>query len=307
MVELAIRDHVRTSGGQSIRYSPDGSRFVSIGGGKFHIWQNNRVIITELLTMAHTNRPHFTANGEKLYIGTVIYDIELQQFIANDTDESTVIRTRSPLVPEASVWTPDYKQVIVYERFMATGSLNEDIYTGIRSRLSVKDGESQHTTAVLLESEQRNDYYKLEASEQVIVAGGHPAYVWQRETRAQIAELYAHKTKISDLRFYADGSFLLSADWQGAVVLWDAVTWSILVNWVAHENGTYSVDFHPTQPWVATCGDDKMIRLWDISDTPTEIAALQVDGTPIDIAVHPSGEQMVVAMDGSGMLFCDIR
>lgn len=306
MVKLTIRENIRTTGGKGLRFSPDGFRFVSIDSGKFHVWENNRVILTEVVSKAHINRPHFTPDGEKLHIGTVVFDIELKQFLARDDDNSTVIRTRTPLVSEASAWTPDFTHLIIYERFFPSTKITEDNYTGIRSRLLVKDAESRHTTAVLLESEQRNDYYTLEASEQVIVAGGYPSYVWQRETREQIAELYAHKTTISDLRFYNDGSFLLSADWQGHVVMWDAVTWAILANWVAHENGTWGADFHPTQPYVATCGDDNTVRLWDIAESPTIIAELATNATPIDLAIHPSGNSMVVSLEGNGMLFIDI-
>ena len=65
--------------------------------------------------------------------------------------------------------------------------------------------------------------------------------------------------------FSPDGHFLCSGDGEGQVWFWDWHSGRVLDKLKAHDTGpAISTIWHPLQPsWVATCGWDGIIKLWD--------------------------------------------
>jgi pre-mRNA-processing factor 17 len=65
--------------------------------------------------------------------------------------------------------------------------------------------------------------------------------------------------------FSPDGRFLGSGDGDGNAWFWDWRTNRVLNKFKAHDNGpSVGMSWHPLQPsWVATCGWDGVIKLWD--------------------------------------------
>lgn len=65
--------------------------------------------------------------------------------------------------------------------------------------------------------------------------------------------------------FSPNGRHLVSGDGHGKLFIWDWKTCQIGRKFQAHENGPcLGAVWHPLQPsWVATCGWDGVIKLWD--------------------------------------------
>ncbi|MEZ6123549.1 MAG: hypothetical protein R3C49_10275 [Planctomycetaceae bacterium] len=47
--------------------------------------------------------------------------------------------------------------------------------------------------------------------------------------------------------------------------VWDPVTGEGLMLLPGHVNGVYAVDFHPSQPWLATTDGEGTLRLWKLT------------------------------------------
>lgn len=67
------------------------------------------------------------------------------------------------------------------------------------------------------------------------------------------------------VNFSPSGQYLVSGDGDGQVWVWDWKSTKMLKKWKAHEGGpAIDVAWHPLQPsWVASCGWDGVIKLWD--------------------------------------------
>lgn len=65
--------------------------------------------------------------------------------------------------------------------------------------------------------------------------------------------------------FSPNGQFVISGDGQGKLNVWDWKTTKSYRKFQAHDNGPcIGAAWHPLQPsWIATCGWDGLIKLWD--------------------------------------------
>lgn len=65
--------------------------------------------------------------------------------------------------------------------------------------------------------------------------------------------------------FSPNGKFVMSGDGHGQLHFWDWKTTKSYRRFKAHDGGpTMGAIWHPIQPsWVATCGWDGVIKLWD--------------------------------------------
>jgi WD40 repeat protein len=81
----------------------------------------------------------------------------------------------------------------------------------------------------------------------------------------ELAELTGHTGPVLDLAWSPDGSALCaaSADWRGTV--WDVGTGAQLTTLVGHSAPVTGCRWL-TDDTVATCGVDRAVRIWDVSD-----------------------------------------
>ncbi len=91
------------------------------------------------------------------------------------------------------------------------------------------------------------------------------------------SQLEGHTDWITSLSFSSDGRLLASKSWDGTVRLWRTDTWETV--YIIHEPASGKVlpgiAFHPTEPVLATLGEeDTEIRVWDL-DIPTLLAETQ--------------------------------
>lgn len=63
-----------------------------------------------------------------------------------------------------------------------------------------------------------------------------------------------------------------SATENGTVVIYDLRKPDKFLNqFTAHSGPIYTCDWHPTQPWLATGGRDKMITIWNLNATKPSV------------------------------------
>ncbi|CAO3665711.1 unnamed protein product [Rhizopus microsporus] len=75
---------------------------------------------------------------------------------------------------------------------------------------------------------------------------------------------YCHKHAISDVKWSADDSLLLTASHDRLVRLWDTETRSTLADFAGHDDIIKSVNWHPTnQHLIITGSKDGSFRIWD--------------------------------------------
>jgi WD40 repeat protein len=77
------------------------------------------------------------------------------------------------------------------------------------------------------------------------------------------------------------------------VTLWDPATATKITSFAAHQGDGYTLAFHPTQPLLATGGQDGKLRLWTLGGAP--VHEEQLDGWVQAVAFAPSGTRMAAA------------
>lgn len=104
-----------------------------------------------------------------------------------------------------------------------------------------------------------------------------------------------------------------------AIRLWDSNTFACLATVTGHmdyirrvsltlesdiiHNCLAQLVFHPTQPWLMSCGDDQTVRVWHITAHSLELVQVLTHHAHyvMDIAVHAahSDELVSVSLDGT--------
>lgn len=83
---------------------------------------------------------------------------------------------------------------------------------------------------------------------------------------------------VIDLAWSADGALLAAASAAGPVSLFASANGTPNQAWPGHQNGTNALAWHPTQPWLATGGQDGAVKFWDAA------AGQHVTTTPLGSA-----------------------
>jgi WD40 repeat protein len=152
-----------------------------------------------------------------------------------------------------------------------------------------------------------------------LVLGGTDGTVaiWDAATCREILRHPIHNTRIAGLAFSPDGSLVASAavgpaeqwmPWQGRVELWDAETGAVVHTLTGPGNlGFLSVAFHPTLPWLATGGEDWIVRVWDTSNGK-QLVELPGHKYPVcGVAFNPDGKILVSAATNGNLKIWDLN
>jgi len=98
-----------------------------------------------------------------------------------------------------------------------------------------------------------------------------------------------------------DGKRLVSSSVQtfpGALKMWDAETERELHVWIGHIGPPYAVAWSPDGKWLATCGMDKLVKVWNAIAPDKEIQKLEGHtGLVLSVAWHPDENRVASAGD----------
>jgi WD40 repeat protein/predicted Ser/Thr protein kinase len=107
-----------------------------------------------------------------------------------------------------------------------------------------------------------------------------------------------------------DGKRLVSSSVQsfpGALKMWDAETERELHVWTGHIGPPYAVAWGPDGKRLATCGMDKLVKVWDANAPEKEIHKLEGHtGIVLSVAWHPDENRLASAGDDGTVKLWDL-
>jgi WD40 repeat protein len=90
--------------------------------------------------------------------------------------------------------------------------------------------------------------------------------VWDVASRTRIGEpLLGHRGGVTAAAFSPDGTVLASADFDGAIRMWDVETHSPLGEEIATPSPAWSLRFSPDGETLASGHDDGQVRRWEMA------------------------------------------
>ncbi|MCC5021675.1 MAG: WD40 repeat domain-containing protein [Candidatus Synoicihabitans palmerolidicus] len=100
---------------------------------------------------------------------------------------------------------------------------------------------------------------------------------------------------VIDLGWSADGSTLAAASAAGPITIFALADGAVLHALPGHADGSNVISWHPSQPLLATGGQDNAVKLWDTT-TGQQTASTDLSSGWIDHLVwHPQGSSLAAA------------
>lgn len=123
---------------------------------------------------------------------------------------------------------------------------------------------------------------------------------WDLATQAKVA-FTGHRSWVRGMAFHTASRKLLSTDWNGKLIVWplDAATPQAERIIDAHTGWVRAIAMSPDQRQFATCGNDNLVKLWNVADF-TVVREFEGHTSHVyNVAFHPS-ERMLVSGDLRG-------
>jgi eukaryotic-like serine/threonine-protein kinase len=128
---------------------------------------------------------------------------------------------------------------------------------------------------------------------EVLLEDGH-LICWNPSTGRTKSRSFSRPCQLVKTSFSRDGRFLASVDpktWR--ILLWSAPTLELMREFPGHGVACRWLAFSPDQKTLASAGDDRMVKLWDV-DTGEELITLEKYGSVVDDPrFSPDGRTLV--------------
>ncbi|HEY7157797.1 MAG TPA: serine/threonine-protein kinase [Gemmataceae bacterium] len=99
-----------------------------------------------------------------------------------------------------------------------------------------------------------------------LASAGSDVKLWDVASQRRTATLEGQGSTLRNLTFSPDGSLLVTATSTGNVLVWDAASTRTLAVLPAHQGNVWALAFSPDGRTLATGGEDRLGKLWDLSD-----------------------------------------
>jgi WD40 repeat protein len=123
---------------------------------------------------------------------------------------------------------------------------------------------------------------------------------WELATQTKTA-FVGHRSWVRAMAFHTASRKLLSTDWAGKLLVWpiDAATPTPERTIDAHTGWVRAIAMSPDQRQFATCGNDNLVKLWNVADFSLVREFAGHTSHVYNVAFHPS-ERMLVSGDLRG-------
>lgn len=91
---------------------------------------------------------------------------------------------------------------------------------------------------------------------------GNNVYIFDIETRQEVASMKGHTEPVRTVAFSPDGSRIASGSTDKTIRIWDIQTGKQMQRLDGHKHSVRSVAFSSDGPWIVSGSDDKTIRVW---------------------------------------------
>lgn len=124
--------------------------------------------------------------------------------------------------------------------------------------------------------------------------------IWNLETGEEIASLQGHTWTVEGVAFHPNGENVLTAAWDGLVILWDMEGNEIRrfgnaanEGGRSHESRLTSATFNPDGSLAATGADNGEIIIWDVQTGEEYLVLTGHEGNANGVAFSPDGTRLV--------------
>jgi WD40 repeat protein len=117
--------------------------------------------------------------------------------------------------------------------------------------------------------------------------------VWRMQDRDR-RTLADHGADVFDVRFSADGAYLVSASWDGTIRLRNARTFETTRVFRGHTGPVWSADLTPDNRTLISCGSDGT-RVWDV-ETAVQRARVKPNELTVSTRVSPDGARFALSL-----------
>ena len=140
----------------------------------------------------------------------------------------------------------------------------------------------------------------------LLASGGvdSPIRIWDIAQRQTVRVLEGHTDRVTALTYGSRGS-LASASYDGTVRLWPASKGEPRII-LAHEGRALGVAFAPGESSLVSCGNDKMVYLWDPLTGARRNAYEGHDGWVYCVAISPDGKWLASGGANGAVLVWDL-
>ncbi|HND54769.1 MAG TPA: hypothetical protein PLV92_20295 [Pirellulaceae bacterium] len=129
-----------------------------------------------------------------------------------------------------------------------------------------------------------------------VFGGAEDSKVWRWEVASGTkAELAGHNSWVRSLGFTSAGDVLVTGGYDGRLIWWPATAEkpAPLRTVDAHQGWLRAMSVSPDGQFVATCGNDKMVKLWRMADGVPVREFAGHEAHVWNVAFHPNGKDLV--------------
>ena len=219
------------------------------------------------------------------------------------------IKNRIAKASELGDLPDDYRPVFALmlspdDQQLAAGCGNQVIVNNFSGKISTITKLSGHRDAV--QSIAWSPDGKLLAT-----GGFRKVNLWKTANWLLVGEINELPGRVTALTFSLDGRSLISASnasgQKGKISIWNSENLDKRLEWSAHDGTIYDITLSPDGEKLATGGEDKLIRLWDLVDGK-QLKQIEAHSAPVmSLAFKPDGTAIASGAADQELKIWDIK